>query len=73
MVFSQGTLQQQQSILSLTLVHNLCFRKRFVYVVHCPNGPTLDAPLTVDPSGVYFRREGYGGHFLCGASPEKVC
>ena len=57
----------------MTIVHNLCFRKRFVYVVHCPNGPTLDAPLTVDPSGVYFRREGYGGHFLCGASPEKVC
>ena len=30
----------------------------------------LDCPLVVDPSGVYFRREGYGGHYLCGRSPE---
>lgn len=25
----------------------------------------------VDPSGAYFRREGYGGHYLCGMSPEE--
>ena len=30
----------------------------------------LDCPLVVDPSGVYFRREGYGGHYLCGRSPQ---
>ncbi|XP_076454623.1 FAD-dependent oxidoreductase domain-containing protein 1-like [Babylonia areolata] len=46
-------------------------RKRYVYVVHCPTGPTLDCPLLVDPSGVYFRREGFGGHYLCGSSPPK--
>ncbi|KAK7496987.1 hypothetical protein BaRGS_00011723 [Batillaria attramentaria] len=46
-------------------------RKRFVYVVHCPDGPGLDTPFLVDPTGVYFRREGFGGYFLCGASPEK--
>ena len=26
--------------------------------------------MVVDPSGVYFRREGYGGHYLCGRSPQ---
>ena len=42
-------------------------RKRFVYRVHCRNGPSR-APLTIDPTGVYFRPE--GPDFLCGVSPE---
>ena len=44
-------------------------RKRFVYVPHCPGGPGLDCPLVIDPTGVYFRREGLGGNYLCGQSP----
>jgi len=47
-------------------------RKRFVYVTHCPDGPMLDCPFVVDPSGVYVRREGFGGHYICGASPPSV-
>ncbi|KAH9514582.1 FAD-dependent oxidoreductase domain-containing protein 1 [Bulinus truncatus] len=46
-------------------------RKRFVYVTHCPEGPMLDCPFVIDPSGVYLRREGYGGHYLCGSSPAN--
>ena len=46
-----------------------CFRKRYVYVAHCPEAPIIDAGLTVDPSGAYFRREGLSGHYICGASP----
>jgi len=46
-------------------------RKRYVYVPHCPGGPGLDCPLVVDPSGVYFRREGLGGNYLCGQSPTE--
>lgn len=46
-------------------------RKRYVYVMHCPDGPTLDTPLVIDTSGAYFRREGFGGHFLCGCSPSE--
>ncbi len=46
-------------------------RKRYVYCVHAPDGPGLDCPLVVDPSGAYFRREGYGGHYLCGMSPTE--
>ncbi|XP_052789914.1 FAD-dependent oxidoreductase domain-containing protein 1-like [Mya arenaria] len=46
-------------------------RKRFVYTVHCPEGPTLDCPFLIDTSGAYFRREGLGGHYICGASPSE--
>lgn len=45
-------------------------RKRWVYTVHCPDGPLFDCPLLVDPSGCYIRREGFAGNYLCGMSPE---
>lgn len=41
-------------------------RKRFVYVFDCRQ-PPQGAPLTVDPSGVYFRPE--SNQFICGCSP----
>jgi glycine/D-amino acid oxidase-like deaminating enzyme len=46
-------------------------RKRYVYVIDCREAPeTLRrGPLTVDPSGVWFRPE--GRFFLCGKSPEE--
>ncbi|MBX9591423.1 MAG: FAD-binding oxidoreductase [Hyphomonadaceae bacterium] len=46
-------------------------RKRFVYVFDCRQAPEalLRAPLTVDPSGVWFRPE--GRVFLCGKSPAE--
>ncbi|XP_074528399.1 FAD-dependent oxidoreductase domain-containing protein 1 [Halichoeres trimaculatus] len=46
-------------------------RKRYVYVVHCPDGPGLDTPFLIDHSGVYFRREGLGGNYIAGTSPEE--
>ncbi|XP_047463336.1 FAD-dependent oxidoreductase domain-containing protein 1 [Mugil cephalus] len=46
-------------------------RKRYVYVAHCPEGPGLDTPFLIDYSGVYFRREGLGGNYIAGASPEE--
>lgn len=46
-------------------------RKRFVYNIHCPDGPGLDCPLVVDPSGTYFRREGLSNHYICGRSPPE--
>ena len=42
-------------------------RKRFVFVFDCRSGP-LNCPLTVDPSGTYFRPEGQT--FICGRSPD---
>ncbi|XP_072585505.1 FAD-dependent oxidoreductase domain-containing protein 1 isoform X2 [Vulpes vulpes] len=46
-------------------------RKRYVYVWHCPQGPGLETPFVVDPSGVYFRREGLGNNYLGGCSPTE--
>jgi FAD-dependent oxidoreductase domain-containing protein 1 len=45
-------------------------RKRHVYVIDCREAADAlhGAPLTVDPSGVWFRPE--GRFFLCGKSPE---
>lgn len=47
-------------------------RKRLVFVFKCPEGPTTDCPLVVDPSGVFFRRESAGSMFITGRSPPKV-
>jgi FAD-dependent oxidoreductase domain-containing protein 1 len=46
-------------------------RKRFVYVIDCREASDAlhKAPLTVDPSGVWFRPE--GRFFLCGKSPAE--
>jgi glycine/D-amino acid oxidase-like deaminating enzyme len=46
-------------------------RKRFVYVIDCREASDALhlAPLTVDPSGVWFRPE--GRLFICGKSPEE--
>lgn len=45
-------------------------RKRFVYCFHCPGGPGLNTPLTVDTTGTYFRRDGLAGNYICGRSPS---
>ena len=42
-------------------------RKRCIFLFEA-NGAGADWPLTVDPSGVYFRPE--GNQFLCGVAPE---
>lgn len=43
-------------------------RKRFVYVFDCKED-IRSAPLTIDPTGVWFRPEGAG--FICGVSPPE--
>lgn len=45
-------------------------RKRYVYCFHCPDGPSLNTPLVIDSSGAYFRRDGLGGNYIAGKSPE---
>lgn len=52
-------------------------RKRYVYSFECQEkapgvGATLDTPLVIDPSNVYFRREGLSGCYIGGRSPETV-
>lgn len=51
-------------------------RKRCIFNVHCPEDsssapvPPHTTPLTIDPTGVYFRPEGKGGKFIAGVSPN---
>ena len=47
-------------------------RKRYVYVIDCRDAPEAlhQSPLTVDPSGVWFRPE--GRLFITGISPEEA-
>eukprot|EP00118_Oscarella_pearsei_P011470 m.77450 g.77450 ORF g.77450 m.77450 type:complete len:427 (+) comp36032_c0_seq9:855-2135(+) len=45
-------------------------RKRMVFPFKCQNGPSNICPLTLDPSGVYFRWERQG-FFLSGKSPSE--
>lgn len=54
-------------------------RKRYVYVFNSqsPDAPGLNTPMTFDPTGVYFRRDGLGGNYIAGRSPaadeEPAC
>lgn len=45
-------------------------RRRCVFVFDCPT-PIARCPLVIDPSGVWFRPEGFQ-RFICGASPEAA-
>lgn len=52
-------------------------RKRYVYAFECDekaatSGSTLNTPLVIDPSNVYFRREGLSGCYIGGRSPECI-
>ncbi|KAB0794704.1 hypothetical protein PPYR_11543 [Photinus pyralis] len=46
-------------------------RKRYVYCFECQeHGPGLNTPMTIDYTGAYFRRDGLGGAFIAGLSPQ---
>ncbi|KRX61456.1 FAD-dependent oxidoreductase domain-containing protein 1 [Trichinella sp. T9] len=45
-------------------------RKRYAFIFHCPDGPSLDMPYLFDPSGVWCRREGLGHLYICGKNPS---
>ena len=47
-------------------------RRRCIFHFHCPDKSVVGCPLTVDPTGVWFRREGAegSGGFLTGVSPD---
>jgi FAD-dependent oxidoreductase domain-containing protein 1 len=41
-------------------------RKRYIYMFYAENGPILNVPLTIDHSGVFFRRQGLSNYYFCG-------
>ena len=42
-----------------------------MFYFHCPDTEVANCPLVIDPTGVWFRREGEGGNFLTGVSPPQ--
>ncbi|CAF0803240.1 unnamed protein product [Brachionus calyciflorus] len=48
-------------------------RKRYIFMFYAENGPILNVPLTIDQSGVFFRRQGLSNYYFCGLnqSPDK--
>jgi FAD-dependent oxidoreductase domain-containing protein 1 len=41
-------------------------RKRYIYMFYAENGPIVKVPLTIDPSGVFFKRHGLSNYYVCG-------
>ena len=47
-------------------------KKRYVFVLHCPGGPSENVPMFIDPSGFYIRTETQRDTYICGMSPPEV-
>ncbi|KAH8351871.1 hypothetical protein KR084_000336 [Drosophila pseudotakahashii] len=43
-------------------------RKRFMYAINsqAQSAPGMAMPMTIDPSGIFIRRDGLGGNYICG-------
>ena len=41
-------------------------RKRYIFMFYAENGPILNVPLTIDHTGVFFRRHGLSNYYFCG-------
>lgn len=41
-------------------------RKRYIYMFYAESGPILKVPLTIDHSGVWWRRQGLSNYYFCG-------
>jgi len=46
-------------------------RKRYIYTFYAEEGPILNVPLTIDPSGVFIRRHGLSNYYLCGLNQKE--
>jgi glycine/D-amino acid oxidase-like deaminating enzyme len=47
-------------------------RPRCIFMFNCKEPSLQNCPLMVDTNGVYVRREGRGGNFICGVSPSAA-
>ena len=46
-------------------------RKRYIFMFYAENGPILNVPLTIDYTGVFFRRVGLSNYYLCGLNQSE--
>lgn len=47
-------------------------RKRYIYMFYAENGPILNVPLTIDYSGVFFRRHSLSNYYICGLNQNET-
>jgi FAD-dependent oxidoreductase domain-containing protein 1 len=47
-------------------------RKRYIYLFKADNGPLINVPLTIDSSGVFFRRHDLSNVYLCGLNQDEA-
>ena len=47
-------------------------QRGYVFTVEARAGPGLNTPLTLDPSGLFLRREGHAGDYLVGKLPGQA-
>ena len=41
-----------------------------MYMFHCPDALRLSFPILVDPNGLFVRRHGLDGNFMCSWTPK---
>ena len=46
-------------------------RKRYIFMFYAEGGPILNVPLTIDPSGVFIRRQGLSNYYFCGRNQNE--
>ena len=46
-------------------------RKRYIYMFYADKGPILKVPLTIDHSGVWWRRQGLSNYYFCGRNQAE--
>ena len=46
-------------------------RKRYIYMFYAEEGPILNVPLTIDPTGVFIRRQGLSNYYFCGLNQQE--
>lgn len=46
-------------------------RKRYFFAFECEEGPGIDFPMLIDPSGVFCRVDGYAGRYIAGKMPGE--
>ena len=46
-------------------------RKRYIYMFYADRGPILKVPLTIDHSGVWWRRQGLSNYYFCGRNQAE--
>ena len=47
-------------------------RKRYIFKFYAEDGPILNVPLTIDHTGVFFRRDGLSNYYICGLNQDEA-